>query len=348
MSVERRRAWRSVPTMLRIGVAAVISSTALVIAAQHLVPGEAHWLELSRYLPYYVPLLPGIAALAASFWLGRGWVAASLANLALLATLGMGLQWHGGDDGAERVRVMTYNVKVGYAVRQRSGVQALALEVARYDPDILVTQDADGLLGDRGAPGVSGGPPVFGLPNVYALGQYIVASRFPLRGCGTGQIAIRGDKHRYLRCVVDVRGADLNLVTAHFQSPRAGLIAARREGLDGGDEWQRNYEGRLIQAGALARDLASIGRPLVVAGDLNAPESSPVIQTLLAGGLRDAFSSAGRGYGYTYGHSQRYGLDFLRIDHILVSHDIGVIAAFAGQSDASEHRAVIADLVLRR
>jgi endonuclease/exonuclease/phosphatase (EEP) superfamily protein YafD len=72
-----------------------------------------------------------------------------------------------------------------------------------------------------------------------------------------------------------------------------------------------------------------------------------VIQTLLRVGVRDAFTSAGRGYGYSYGHALRRGYDFLRIDHILVSPDIGVLDSFVGQGTASDHRAVIADLVLR-
>jgi endonuclease/exonuclease/phosphatase (EEP) superfamily protein YafD len=85
-----------------------------------------------------------------------------------------------------------------------------------------------------------------------------------------------------------------------------------------------------------------------VAGDLNAVESSPIVRTLLALGLRDAFSSAGRGYGYSHGHSLRLRHDFLRIDHILVSPQVGVMDSFVGQSNASDHRPVIADLVLRR
>ena len=102
-----------------------------------------------------------------------------------------------------------------------------------------------------------------------------MASRFPLRDCRPGQIGFRDENHRYLRCIVDVDGTALNLVTAHFQSPRAGLLAARREGMAGAREWWRNYEDRLEQARALARDLAGSARPLVVAGDLNAPEASP-------------------------------------------------------------------------
>jgi endonuclease/exonuclease/phosphatase (EEP) superfamily protein YafD len=64
--------------------------------------------------------------------------------------------------------------------------------------------------------------------------------------------------------------------------------------------------------------------------------------------LRDAFSSAGRGYGYTHGHSTRLGFSFLRIDHVLLSPEIGVADCFVGQKEASDHRPVIADLLLQR
>jgi endonuclease/exonuclease/phosphatase (EEP) superfamily protein YafD len=338
---------RGAALALRAGVASVVAVTSALVFAQHLAASDNAWLELSRFLPYPLFLLPALAALAVSFRLGRWWVAASLANLALWLTLGMGLQWNRGEAGAERVRVMTYNIKVMNAAQQRANAQALALEVARYDPDILLMQDAEGLLIGRSEPVQSSGP-VFGLAHVYASGQYVVASRFALRDCGTAPLGSGVDGHRYLRCVVDARGVELNLVTAHFQSPRAGLNAARREGLDGADDWQRNHANRLQQSRALARDLAGSRRPLVLAGDLNAPQSSPVIASLLAVGLRDAFTSAGRGYGYSHGHSLRNGFDLLRIDHVLVSPDIGVMACFVGQSDASEHRPVIADLVLRR
>jgi len=333
--------------LLRVVVAVVIAATTLLIAAQQAVVSDNTWLELTRYLPYPLFLLPAIAALAVSFWLGRTWVVAGAANLVLLLTLGMGLQWNTGDAGAEHVRVMTYNIKLFNAVNQRDYVRALALEVARHDPDILVMQDADGLVAARSDPAKSSGP-VFGMPHVYAWGEFVVASRFALRDCRPGQIGPPGKGHRYVRCVVDARRTEVNLFTAHFQSPRAGLNAARREGLEGADDWQRNHQNRLAQARDLARDLAGSQRPLVVAGDLNAPESSPVLLTLLAVGLRDAFSSAGRGYGYTHGHSLRNGFDLLRIDHVLVSPDIGVTHCFVGQADASEHRPVIADLVLRR
>ena len=327
----------------RVGVGIVIAGVTSLTLAQHGWASSNAWLEFSRYLPYLVLLLPAVAATLASIWLGRLWVVASAANLALLLTLGMGLQCNSAESGPPRLRVMTWNVKVSDARAQPDRVRSLALEVLRQDPDILVMQDASGLVPEHGDPALPPGP-LFGLAHVHAVGQYVVASRFALQDCTTAPIGVRGDSLRYVRCRVDARGSTLDLVTVHFQSPREGLNAARREGLDGADDWTGNYVRRLAQAGSLARDLAGHRGPLVVAGDLNAAESSPVIQTLLGIGLHDAFSSAGRGYGYSHGHALRLRHDFLRIDHILVSAQVGVMDSFVGPSKATDHRPVIADL----
>jgi endonuclease/exonuclease/phosphatase (EEP) superfamily protein YafD len=333
--------------LARLVVAFIVTAIVLFTAAQQAGGVGPWWLELTRYLPYPGVLLPAVAALLLSCWLGRGWVLASLAALVLVLTVTMGFAWPRPDHGDLPVRVMTYNVKAHLAAQRPDGLAKLAREVALHAPDILVMQDA-GLSRNGGPEATLPAAALFGFAHVFAAGQYVVASRFPLRDCAQGNIGYRGEDHRYVHCVVEASGVALNLVTAHFESPREGLNAARREGLEGVDDWQQNYEDRLAQARTLARDLAGSGRPLVVAGDLNAPESSPVIGALLGIGLRDAFSSAGRGYGYTHGHALKLGFSFLRIDHILLSADIGVSDSFAGNADASEHRPVIADLLLRR
>ncbi len=344
----KRRSLNGLRRAAAVVVVAVTVSLVALTLAQRGSSEAASWVELSRYLPYYWLLLPGVAGFALSVWLGRWWIVVGAAGLVVLVTATMGLTWRTGEPSGGRIRLMTFNAKVAEAAERSDGLLALGAEVARHDPDILVMQDADGLLVQRSDPALSGSAPVFGLPHVYALGQYVVLSRLPLRRCTPGNINFRDEAHRYLRCTFDVRGVELTVVTVHFQSPRGGLSAARFQGLGGADEWQQNFQDRLTQSRSLARDLAGLRGPLVIAGDLNAPEGSPVVRNLLATGLRDAFSAAGRGYGYTYGHSMRAGLSFLRIDHLLVSPDIAVADCFAGGSQASEHRPVIADLILRR
>ena len=344
MNLRRLRA--AARLVAGLGVSAVLLAIALRVYAQQVSDSASMELELLRFLPYVWLLLPCLLSLLASVWLGRAWVAACGIGLVALLGPGMGLQWHAAREHPRSIRMMTYNIKAVQAMEKEGGLESLGLAVARHAPDLLVMQDAHGMLVERSERAVDDGPPVFGLRHVYAVGQYVVASRFPIAACTPGQIGFESESHRYLRCQVDVEGKPLTIVTAHFQSPRSGLMAARHQGLGGLAGWQLNYTRRMTQTHKLARDLAGLTGPLVLAGDLNAPPASPVLAALEAVGLRNAFSLAGRGYGYSYGHSMRWGYDFLRIDHIYVSRDIDVIDSFVAAGDASDHRAVVADLVL--
>jgi endonuclease/exonuclease/phosphatase (EEP) superfamily protein YafD len=303
------------------------------------------WLELLQYLPFPGYLVPALVAFGLSFWLGRAWRWLAALSLVLVLTVLMGAVFGRADAGSGRVRMMTYNIKSYLAGHEAGAFAPLAWEVVEQDPDILVMQDADRLTERREAVPDTASP-VFKGRQVFAFGQYIVASRFPLRDCRVGHVPYRGEDHTYVHCIVKAHGIDIDLVTVHFKSPRDGLNATRFERTEGVDEWRQNFDDRLTQATQLAADVSERKRPLILAGDLNAPESSPVVRRLLERGLRDAFSSAGWGYGYTHGHSLKLRFSFLRIDHILVSDDIGVTDSYAGGKDASEHRPVIADLLV--
>jgi len=157
-----------------------------------------------------------------------------------------------------------------------------------------------------------------------------------------------GQTHSYFHCDTVVQGKPLSLITVHFNTPRDGLNATRQEGLKGLRAWKANMSQRLYQSSYLAEYVRRSSRPCIVAGDLNAPEHSRVVQVLLDQGLRDVFSASSWGWGYTYGYSLIKGLSFLRIDHILVSQDIAVQQAVVGGKEASQHRPVIADIYLQR
>jgi vancomycin resistance protein VanJ len=304
------------------------------------------WIELARYLPLPLLLPPALAALGLSLLLGRGWRVAAAAGAVLTASVVMGLEVHAGDSGHNRLRVMTYNVKAFHAEERPGGYAQLAWEIALHDPDVLFMQDAEIAEGPHQV--VKAARALVAGRHVFASGQYVIASRLPLKDCRAGNISYPGHRREYLRCTVGVAGVEVDIATVHFVSPREGLNATRHERLEGIEEWRENFTDRMHQARSLAFALAGNPRPLILAGDLNAPESSPVLGTLKAIGLRDAFSAAGIGYGYTHGHSLRPGFSFLRIDHVLVSAGIGVADCFVGGSEASEHRPVIADLLLSR
>lgn len=305
------------------------------------------WAELLRFVPYPAWLALDGVALLAGVLAGRRWLLCGLFALGLVLTVVMDLAVGSAEPGEGHLRVMTYNVKAYLADTRPQNVANIVAEVVEHDADIIVMQDADGLI-DARSPAAVPLRTAFRDRQLYEFGQYIVASRVPMRDCRPEGIPYRGQTHTYVRCTVQAFGQDVELITAHLVSPRVGLNAARFERLGGLDEWQENFDDRMTQARTLASALSTTMRPVILAGDLNATQHSPVLGVLRSTGLRDAFATAGFGYGYTHGHSLRPRISFLRIDHVMVSEQLGVREAFAGGSGGSDHRPVIADLVLRR
>lgn len=332
----------------KLVIAAVTAGLLLMWALLSNDPENHASRALLLYLPYPVYLLPAMAAFVWSFWLGWRWRWLSLCSLGLAAVVLMGLVWGHPDQGHAPVRLMTYNVKAYYAVHRPQGLAEVAAEVRLHDPDVLVMQDAGFLLADGLAP-IAARKAIFGDRTVYGSGQYIVASRLPIKDCQTGSIPFHQEsRHSFVHCVLVVNDTEVDLVTVHLLTPRAGLNATRSAGVKGLGMWKDNVNKRVTQSSVLAEQLRLMKRPRILAGDLNAPERSSVVQDLLDTGLRDAFSVAGRGYGYTHGHSLWPGISLLRIDHVLVSEEIGVRRVFTGGTVASEHRPVIADLLMVR
>ena len=305
------------------------------------------WVELLRFVPYPAWLALAGLALLAGVVAGRRWLAAGLLAVALVLTVVMDLAVGSAEPGQGHLRVMTYNVKAYLADTRPQNVANIVAEVVEHDADIIVMQDADGLI-DARSPAARPLRTAFRDRQLYEFGQYIVASRVPMRDCRPAGIPYRGQTHTCVRCTVQAFGQDVELFVVHLVSPRVGLNAARFERLGGLDEWQENFDDRMTQVRTLAGMLSTTVRPVILAGDLNATEHSPVLDVLRSTGLRDAFSTAGFGYGYTHGHSLRPHISFLRIDHVMVSEPLGVREAFAGGSGGSDHRPVIADLVIRR
>ncbi len=307
------------------------------------------WIELLRYLPYPAFLAPALLALLLSWPSGWRWRGASLAALAIVLVGVMDLQLHRGDTpGGAPLRVMSFNAKAYQAGDTPDGFARIAWEIALHDADVIALQDANFAADNMPERLPAPIKAALGDRQVFLSGQYLVASRHPMRDCRPGSISFPGERHHYVTCTITAHGVEFDFATAHLLSPREGLNATRRERLGGLAEWRENFAMRMLQSHRLAQDLAAQARPLVLAGDLNAPDSSPVIARLRDAGLRDSFAAAGVGYGYSYGHSLRPRFSFLRIDHIMVSGEIGVKDSFVGGAEASAHRPVIADLWLAR
>ena len=217
-------------------------------------------------------------------------------------------------------------------------------EVASYAPDIVALQDAQKWLVNDSGQQVVVAQPVFGLPYVMAVDQFVLASRYPLSDCHADRLDASVEWVQYLSCSVEVAGGKIQLVNTHFVSPRSSLIATKNDFSDGIQAWQHNLNRRIVQARALLAVISKLPRPIIVMGDLNAPEASPVVATLKYAGLSDAFSEAGKGWGLTHGHALSREVDLFRIDHILASSGLRYLRAGIGRGDASEHNPVYADL----
>jgi endonuclease/exonuclease/phosphatase (EEP) superfamily protein YafD len=317
--------------------AAVVLSIALLNV---LGPERWWWAGANMFLPQWIWGAPSLALLPLSLAYARRWMWLPAATVLLVAGPLMGFSWSA-QRAAEGVplRVMTYNVQLW----QSQNVAEVVAEIQAAHPDILFLQDAraggrtvvDNFVSDW---------------NVASFGQYVIASKFPIVDSAPGDISYDGETHTYLHARINVAGQIVFVSTAHFATPRDALSGYRSPRFWAGAAplIKENLSHRMLQARKLADDLRHVQEPLIVAGDLNSPPPSLVIRTLTDLGLTDAFSAGGRGYGYTFGHTLLYGESFLRLDHILVSRHFTTAASSVGGTSGSDHRPVVADVVLRK
>ncbi len=308
----------------------------IALTLSNIIGPERTWLgSFNLYLPQWLWALPGmpLLLLTLAFAPRRIW----LPMVCLLWVFGpiMGLCWHPAHTAAGKgihLRVMTYNVKWG-----RVDADAIVRDVLAFHPDLLQMQDAAGIeLGPLGK-ALTGW-------TIRLSGQFVVASRLPFTELETRWVNYLGEHHHCVRSTLTVDGTPITIYDIHLLTPREGLQAVRYRQIAGMEE---NTQARLGQARELASYIRQETGPLILTGDLNAPVQSEVCKTLFAAGLRDAFSEAGRGYGYTYGQSTRVHMPYVRIDHIMVNAPWQVENCQVGNDRGSEHCPVIADLFLK-
>ena len=300
---------------------------------------ERWWFgNLNLYLPQWPWALPCVAIgpwylMSAWRWswiplLMLGWVFGPLMGLSLGPARIMPKP-----DGA-RLRVMTYNVKWGFR-----DAAAVLQNIAAASPDVILMQDSAGATESKLAalrkPGW----------NEVRLNQYTVLSKYPVSE-PTEQWTTPDRTHSCMRCVLQLGARAVTLYDVHFITPRWALGSFADNGPDGTLDLEQNANLRELEAFMLADRIRAEKGPLILAGDLNAPIQSRACKSLFRAGLRDAYSEAGVGYGYTYGQSTPLERPFVRIDHILVSPEWAILNCREGSSLGSDHSPVVADLVL--
>jgi endonuclease/exonuclease/phosphatase (EEP) superfamily protein YafD len=86
-------------------------------------------------------------------------------------------------------------------------------------------------------------------------------------------------------------------------------------------------------------------RSFIVAGDFNSTPDSD-LATRMRDLADDAWEAAGRGFGFTWPNGL-FPYPPIRIDHVFLSRDFGVLAARVGEGAGSDHRPVMADVARR-
>jgi endonuclease/exonuclease/phosphatase family metal-dependent hydrolase len=241
---------------------------------------------------------------------------------------------------------MTCNAKYG-----KRDISALIDDILWNEPDVVLLQDAENSLsGPLGK--------FFREWNVKSNGQYIIASKFPISDTKLCSISFPGENHTCLRCELLIGTAIITVYNVHLETPREGLNAFRAVKRrptylsQAVQRFEYNVEARLIQARTLSGYISKEEGPVIVAGDLNSPDASLACAMMRNAGLHDSFDESGKGYGYTYGqflleHRVPWvHFPWMRIDHIMTNSHFQSSRCWAGTEKASEHRPVIADLLL--
>jgi len=342
---------RKPPRYLIVFICIYVLILAALTLLNRLGPEQWWFSALNLYLPQVFWLVPGVILLVICLLKARRWLWAPLLCIAWVAGPIMGFCWpqhgsHQKSNGA-KIRIMTWNIKYG-----KHDTSALTHEIDNDRPDIILLQDATGLLD---------GPlkAYFRQWNTYTHGQFVLVSRFPLSGVEVRSFSLPWEKQDCLRCQVQIGSKAVTLYNVHLESPRRGLNAIRsaRKELwylpNAIQQLEGNVLTRLMQARILREYILQESGPVIVAGDLNSPDTTLVCANLRDAGLHDAFAEGGRGYGYTYGHLllQRrlpwIRASWMRIDHIMMSSQFETQRAWAGTGEASDHRPVIADIILK-
>lgn len=243
------------------------------------------------------------------------------------------------------LRVMSYNIRYGDGDLART-----AAAIRSAAPDVVALQEVDVHWGPRSdfvdqASALGARlrmhvrfAPIYQLPGAGAAQparEFGVAllSRYPIRHFRNHTLTrlstqaaapVPTPMPGLLAATIDVRGTAVRVFNTHLDYRADPRVRAR-------------------QVAELLAHVGASGAPTLLFGDLNAEPDAPELQPLLRR-LRDAWPRASRaaGAGATYPAAA----PAKRIDYVLVSPHFRVRAASVPAASASDHRPVVADLVL--
>jgi endonuclease/exonuclease/phosphatase (EEP) superfamily protein YafD len=222
------------------------------------------------------------------------------------------------------LRVATANLLIGGAdaaqiVRRVREQRVDVLAVQEMTPQWLAAADAAGLgqvLPER-----------FVAPASLAEGSALF-SRYPLTGAGSHLMALGWFQQVY-GTVTPPGGSSVRIESAHAASPYNGEMVPY---------WRKT----LVKEPHATPG----GPPSVLMGDFNSTLDHGLLRDLIDTGYRDAASVAGEGLIGTWGPYNGDPLPPITIDHVLADRRIGIREVRIFGLAGTDHRMVVAELVL--
>jgi endonuclease/exonuclease/phosphatase (EEP) superfamily protein YafD len=228
-------------------------------------------------------------------------------------------------EAAPRVTLATANL-----LATRGDFSAIAAELGAIGADVLVVVELtpEGLEALDAAGALAPFAERVVLPRDDCFG-IAVFSRHPIVRHEILAPSDEGEGVPMIRAELDIQGTPLELLAVHTMPPMAPALASL---------WRTQLDALVAHAGASER-------ALVVAGDLNLTPFGRAYDRLRAVGLRGAHELAGRGLATTWPNDGRW-IPPMRLDHVLVSPELAAISVREGVGEGSDHRPVIAELVV--
>jgi endonuclease/exonuclease/phosphatase (EEP) superfamily protein YafD len=152
----------------------------------------------------------------------------------------------------------------------------------------------------------------------------LLASRWPLLEQEVVEI---GGRPVLLRATVETDGGPLRLYAVHVVAPFGG----------GRGPW-------IDQLRGITEAVRRERLPVLMAGDFNATWGHRAFRRVLDAGLTDAAAARGRPFQMTWRQGGRLP-PLTRIDHVLTTGELAVVAIRTGEGRGSDHRPIVADIV---
>jgi endonuclease/exonuclease/phosphatase family metal-dependent hydrolase len=236
-----------------------------------------------------------------------------------------------------KLRVMTYNIQHGAGMDRKVDLLRTAEAINHEHPDIVALEEVD-----KGVARTDKRDLTAELAEMTHLTGYFsnnfnfeggeygnaVLTRFPiLMETNTHYHMLRPKEQRgVIQMILDVHGRKLLFMTTHV-------------------DYRKENEERLLNVAQMKEIMTQYpGLPVILCGDFNDFPDTPVYRAMNQT-LADTWKVAGHGNGWTF-PSDKPGN---RIDYIWISPDKSIepITAWVPDTQASDHRPVVADFSLR-